>query len=54
MWYNSEKNVIKIKFTCILESASVKTCVSKAHTCVRRSTKIKVITEELEKIVFYF
>lgn len=29
MWYNSEKNVIKIKFSCIPESASVKICAAR-------------------------
>lgn len=52
MWYKSEKNVIKIKFSCIPESASVKIRESKAHTCLRQSTKIEVITEELAKIFF--
>lgn len=50
MWYNSEKNVIKIKFSCIPKNALVRIYASKAHTCVRQSTKIEVITEELAKI----
>lgn len=52
MWHNSDKNVIKIKFSCILESTSVKMC-NKAQSCVRQSTKINVITEYLENIFFY-
>lgn len=52
MWYNSEKNVIEIKFSCVPESASIKICTSKAHTCVKQSTKIEVIIEELAKIFF--